>query len=115
RLRAYWRDELGDETPEAEEGPWEELLHRQAALGDHDEILEQAIALVKERDQASASLLQRGLRIGYPRAARLMDQLEELGVVGRPQAGGRTREVLIGADEDPLAPIDPDEEKEDSS
>ncbi|TEU01245.1 MAG: DNA translocase FtsK [Anaerolineales bacterium] len=115
RLMAYWREELGDESPEAEEAPWEELLHRQAALGDHDEILEQAIALVKERDQASASLLQRGLRIGYPRAARLMDQLEELGVVGRPQAGGRTREVLIGADEDPLTPTDPDEEKEDSS
>ena len=115
RLRAYWQEELGDESPEAEEAPWEDLLHRQAALGDQDEILEQAIALVKERDQASASLLQRGLRIGYPRAARLMDQLEELGVVGRPQAGGRTREVLIGTDEDPLAPTDPDEENEDSS
>jgi S-DNA-T family DNA segregation ATPase FtsK/SpoIIIE len=115
RVRAYWCEELGDEAPESEEGPWEKLLHRQATLGDQDEILEQAIALVKERNQASASLLQRGLRIGYPRAARLMDELEELGVVGRPQAGGRTREVLIGADEDPLAPTDPDEEKEDSS
>jgi S-DNA-T family DNA segregation ATPase FtsK/SpoIIIE len=115
RLRTYWEEELGDESPVAEEAPWEELLHRQAALADHDEILEQAIALVKERDQASASLLQRGLKIGYPRAARLMDQLEDLGVVGRPQAGGRTREVLIGADEDPLAPSDPDEEKEDST
>ena len=115
RLRAYWCEELGDEAPEPEEGPWEKLIHRQATLGDQDEILEQAIALVKERDQASASLLQRGLRIGYPRAARLMDELEELGVVGRPQAGGRTREVLIGADEDPLTPTDPDEEKEDSS
>ncbi len=114
RLRAYWREEMGDESPETEESPWEELLHRQAALGDHDEILEQAIALVKQRDEASASLLQRGLRIGYPRAARLMDQLEELGVVGRPQAGGRTREVLIGADEDPLASPDQDEEKESS-
>ena len=115
RLRTYWREELGDESPEAVESPWEELLHRQAALGDQDEILEQAIALVKQRDEASASLLQRGLRIGYPRAARLMDQLEELGVVGRPQAGGRTREVLIDADEDPLAPTDPDRENEDSS
>ena len=115
RLRAYWCEELGDEAPEPEEGPWEKLIHRQATLGDQDEILEQAIALVKERNQASASLLQRGLRIGYPRAARLMDELEELGVVGRPQAGGRTREVLIGADEDPLTPTDPDEEKEDSS
>ena len=114
RLRTYWEEELGDESPVADEAPWEDLLHRQAALADHDEILEQAIALVKERDQASASLLQRGLKIGYPRAARLMDQLEDLGVIGRPQAGGRTREVLIGIDEDPLAPSDPDEEKEDS-
>ena len=115
RLMAYWREELGDEAPKPEEGPWEELLHRQATLGDQDEIIEQAIALVKERDQASASLLQRGLRIGYPRAARLMDELEELGVIGRPQAGGRTREILIGVDEDPLAPTDTDKEKEDSS
>jgi S-DNA-T family DNA segregation ATPase FtsK/SpoIIIE len=115
RLRAYWCEELGDESPETEEAPWEDLLHRQAALGDQDEMIEQAIALVRERDEASASLLQRGLRIGYPRAARLMDQLEELGVVGRPQAGGRTREVLIGTDENPLASADPDEEKEGSS
>ncbi|HEY44119.1 MAG TPA: hypothetical protein G4O11_09075, partial [Anaerolineae bacterium] len=70
---------------------------------DRDEILEQAIELVKQRGEASASLLQRGLRIGYPRAARLMDELEELGVVGRSQVGGRTREVLIEDDEDPLA------------
>ncbi|MCJ7570152.1 MAG: DNA translocase FtsK [Anaerolineales bacterium] len=115
RLRAYWCEELGDESPETNEAPWEDLLHRQAALGDQDEMIEQAIALVRERDEASASLLQRGLRIGYPRAARLMDQLEELGVVGRPQAGGRTREVLIGTDENPLASADPDEEKEGSS
>jgi len=115
RLRAYWCEELGDESTETEEAPWEDLLHRQAALGDQDEMIEQAIALVRERDEASASLLQRGLRIGYPRAARLMDQLEELGVVGRPQAGGRTREVLIGTDENPLASADPDEEKEGSS
>ncbi len=115
RLKAYWREELGDESPEAEEAPWEELLHRQASLGDQDEILEQAIELVRQRNEASASLLQRGLKIGYPRAARLMDQLEELGVVGRPQAGGRTREVLMGTEEDPSAPANADEENEDST
>jgi S-DNA-T family DNA segregation ATPase FtsK/SpoIIIE len=115
RLKAYWREELGEESPEAEEAPWEELLHRQASLGDQDEILEQAIELVRQRNEASASLLQRGLKIGYPRAARLMDQLEELGVVGRPQAGGRTREVLMGTDEDPSAPADEDDENEDST
>ncbi len=115
QLKAYWREELGEESPKVGEAPWEELLHRQASLGDQDEILEQAIELVRQRNEASASLLQRGLRIGYPRAARLMDQLEELGVVGRPQAGGRTREVLMGTDEDPSAPTSADEEKEDST
>jgi S-DNA-T family DNA segregation ATPase FtsK/SpoIIIE len=40
-------------------------------------------------------MLQRRLRIGYPRAARLMDELEEMGVVGPAQTGGREREVLV--------------------
>jgi len=100
RLIQFWQEEIneGDE----EEAPWEEMLIRQAALEDRDEILEQAIDLVRRRGEASASMLQRALRIGYPRAARLMDELEELGVIGRPQSGGRTREVLIDRDEDPL-------------
>ncbi len=55
--------------------------------------------VVKSERRASASLLQRRLRIGYPRAARLIDQLEELGVVGPSQGGGRDREVLIGPEE----------------
>ena len=40
-------------------------------------------------------MLQRRLRIGYPRAARLIDELEDLGVVGPAQSGGREREVFI--------------------
>jgi S-DNA-T family DNA segregation ATPase FtsK/SpoIIIE len=76
------------------------MLVRQEAMGDQDEILEQAIALVRQTGFASASMLQRRLRIGYPRAARLMDELEELGVVGRSQSGGRTREVLVGEDDE---------------
>jgi S-DNA-T family DNA segregation ATPase FtsK/SpoIIIE len=92
-----------DTYDDQEPVPWDEMIAKQAALGDRDEILEQAIELVKQRGEASASLLQRGLRIGYPRAARLMDELEEIGVVGRAQSGGRTREILIGDDEDPLA------------
>jgi S-DNA-T family DNA segregation ATPase FtsK/SpoIIIE len=106
RLIAYWQNETETEQEgqDGEQAPWEELLARQAMLEDRDEILEAAIELVKERGEASASLLQRALRVGYPRAARLMDELEELGVVGRAQTGGRTREVLIGEDEDPLTP-----------
>jgi S-DNA-T family DNA segregation ATPase FtsK/SpoIIIE len=102
RLIKYWEKEMQDQEPVPETPPWEALLTRQAAIGDRDEILEAAIELVKERGEASASLLQRALRVGYPRAARLMDELEELGVIGRAQSGGRTREVLIEGEDDPL-------------
>jgi S-DNA-T family DNA segregation ATPase FtsK/SpoIIIE len=44
-------------------------------------------------------LLQRRLRIGSPRAARLLDQLEEMGIVGSSQGGGRERDVLVEQDE----------------
>jgi S-DNA-T family DNA segregation ATPase FtsK/SpoIIIE len=43
--------------------------------------------------------LQRRLRIGHPRAARLMQIMEEMGIVGPPEAAGRTRRVIIGDDE----------------
>jgi hypothetical protein len=59
-----------------------------------DELLEQAEQVVYEYDRASISLLQRRLRIGYSRAARLIDLLEERGVIGRSEAGGRSREVF---------------------
>ena len=50
--------------------------------------------LVLEAGQASTSLLQRRLRLGYGRAARMLDQMEQEGVVGPPQ-GSRAREVLV--------------------
>ena len=106
RLIDYWRKEVSDGIDTQMQPPWDELIARQAVMEDRDEIIEQAIELVRRRGEASTSLLQRGLRIGYPRAARLMDELEELGVVGRAQKGGRTREVLIGEDDDPLTPPD---------
>jgi S-DNA-T family DNA segregation ATPase FtsK/SpoIIIE len=99
RLVAYWQAEHEVE-PEARRAPWEDMLVRQEAMGDQDEIIDQAVELVKQTGFASASMLQRRLRIGYPRAARLMDELEELGVVGRSQSGGKTREVLVGHDDD---------------
>jgi S-DNA-T family DNA segregation ATPase FtsK/SpoIIIE len=102
RLINYWRKEVGEGVVVQELAPWEELIARDAAMGDRDEILEQAIELVRRKGEASTSLLQRDLRVGYPRAARLMDELEAMGVVGRAQKGGRTREVLIGEDDDPL-------------
>jgi S-DNA-T family DNA segregation ATPase FtsK/SpoIIIE len=61
---------------------------------EQDELLPQAIEVVRQAGRASASLLQRKLRIGYSRAGRLIDLLEEQGVVGGPAEGGRAREVL---------------------
>jgi hypothetical protein len=56
--------------------------------------LEQAEQVVYEYERASISLLQRRLRIGYSRAARLIDLLEERGIIGRSEQGGRSREVF---------------------
>jgi S-DNA-T family DNA segregation ATPase FtsK/SpoIIIE len=117
RLIKYWQTVTDREGWETEEpAPWNDLLARQEALEDHDEIIERAVELVRSTGSASASMLQRRLRIGYPRAARLMDELEDLGVIGRPQSGGRTREVLIGKDEDPFDQLVANgEDEEDSS
>lgn len=60
---------------------------------EQDELLPQAIALVSQHQRASASLLQRRLRIGYSKAQQLIDLLEQQGYVGPPD-GGRSREVL---------------------
>jgi S-DNA-T family DNA segregation ATPase FtsK/SpoIIIE len=95
RIIAFWQKM----NPSQElRPPWEALLSQPE--GDSDEVLiEQAITVLKQEQRGSASMLQRRLRIGYPRAARLLDQLEEMGVVGPSLGGGREREVLLRADE----------------
>lgn len=64
---------------------------------EQDELLPQAITLVKQHKRASASLLQRRMRIGYSKAAQLIELLEQEGVVG-PAEGGRSREVIGNED-----------------
>jgi len=79
----------------AADGPGEE--------GDRDEMYEMAKDIVISTGQASASFLQRRLRIGYPRAARMVEMMEQDGIVGGAARDGR-REVLIkrvGVDEGP--------------
>lgn len=63
-----------------------------------DALFEEAVRLVVRHQQGSVSLLQRRLKIGYSRAGRLLDQLEQAGIVG-PFEGSKAREVLIGPDE----------------
>ncbi len=62
--------------------------------GEADEFFEAAVELVLEKEKASVSMLQRQFRIGYNRAARLMDDLERRGIVG-PEEGSKPRKVLI--------------------
>ena len=65
--------------------------------GEDDEILEKAIEVIRQTKRASTSSLQRRLRIGYTRAARVMDLLEERGMIGPPDGAG-PREILIDLD-----------------
>lgn len=80
------------------EAPWEKLVQVSGSESS-DKLIEQAIEVVKTAGKASASLLQRRLRIGYPRAARLLDELEEMGVVGPAVGSGKDRDVLIDTED----------------
>ena len=62
--------------------------------GGSDELFNEAVTLVITHQQGSISLLQRRLKVGYSRAARLIDQMEQAGVVG-PFTGSKAREVLV--------------------
>ena len=65
---------------------------------EYDELLPAAVEIILDTRQASVSWLQRRLKLGYSRAARIVDQMEELGVVG-PHKGSAPRDVLITKDE----------------
>lgn len=91
----YWQEQAKDEP--VAPPPWEELIEEEDG---GDALIEKAIELVRTTQKASASFLQRRLRIGFPRAARLLDDLEAKGVVGPSQGGGKDREVLIDPDDD---------------
>jgi S-DNA-T family DNA segregation ATPase FtsK/SpoIIIE len=95
RIISHWQknSDAQDELP-----PWEKLLQEPDENQD-DGLIEQAISIVRSSQRASASLIQRRLRIGYPRAARLLDQLEDMGVVGPSQGGGKERDVLVSEED----------------
>ncbi|WP_217557469.1 DNA translocase FtsK [Paenibacillus sp. GbtcB18] len=80
-----------DMVPQVEEQP-----EQQDEFG--DELYDQAVQIVIEAKQASASLLQRRMRIGYARAGRLIDSMESNGIVG-PHEGSKPREVLISLEQ----------------
>ncbi|MBS96295.1 MAG: cell division protein FtsK [Chloroflexi bacterium] len=97
KLVNYWSSQEGPPLPEISlELPINDITNPDFDSGDFpkDELFSKASELAGRYSHISTSLLQRKLRIGYPRAARLIDQLEDAGVIG-PEEPGKSREVLI--------------------
>ena len=76
---------------------WSEMAVAGSSPIGRDELYNQALEEVRKTGRASVSLLQRRLRIGYSRAARIIEELEADGVVSPDMGGSRGREVLPGA------------------
>jgi S-DNA-T family DNA segregation ATPase FtsK/SpoIIIE len=98
RVISPWQKSAGEGD---DVGPWEKLLSEPEENEDEG-LIEKAISIVRQSQRASASMLQRRLRIGYPRAARLLDQLEDMEIVGPSQGGGKERDVLVGPLDDEM-------------
>ncbi|MCB0167476.1 MAG: DNA translocase FtsK, partial [Anaerolineae bacterium] len=90
---------------------YEETVKKEEA-NKEEALLEKAIETVRAEGKASVSLLQRRLRIGYARAARLIDEMEAQGIIGADEGGGRARPILVTQaddDADPTADEEYDE------
>ncbi|HLY65125.1 MAG TPA: DNA translocase FtsK [Chloroflexota bacterium] len=95
-LVGFWRHQVPDGIKE--DVSLDDLVQAAVEEDENDELLAEAREIVMSTDRASTSLLQRKLRIGYNRAARLMDLLEEEGTVGPAEGNSRAREVLVTHD-----------------
>ncbi|WP_256201475.1 FtsK/SpoIIIE family DNA translocase [Thermoanaerobacter thermocopriae] len=85
-------------NPQYEEIEIEEKTNGKAFEQQEDELLEDAISVILETGQASISMLQRRLRIGYARAARIIDQLEQKGIISGYD-GSKPRQILLSKEE----------------
>src|SRR5258708_20615507 len=72
-------------------------LGEESGIDEDEEIIQSCIEVIRSEQKASVSLLQRRRRLGYGRAARIMDELENRGIVG-PGKGAEPRDILIGLD-----------------
>ncbi len=88
---AFWKAQAGaDARPTV--APWTGLLDQ---LDDEDGLIQDAIDVLRDLESCSTSFLQRKLKIGYPKAARLMEDLEKKGIVGPDGGGGQGRPILL--------------------
>ena len=109
RIVAWWaNDRFRHLAPDKMDHLLEEVAGEQAeqrAAEEEDPLYEAALELAQQHSRISTSLLQRRLHVGYPRAARLIDLLEEQGVVAAAEAG-QSREVLPGPARDGEEPLE---------
>jgi S-DNA-T family DNA segregation ATPase FtsK/SpoIIIE len=85
----------GDQKVNGSESPWEDEVRKQSTDTDDERLISQATELIRVKRRASASYLQRHLRLGYPKAAWLIEELEGRGVLGPPSSGKKEREILL--------------------
>jgi len=109
RVTQHWKDQIDDprydlsivESDDDSTGSVDDLADEDA-----DRLLPEAVEVIREYDRASASLLQRRLKVGYARAARMIDQLEARGYIGAFD-GSNARQVLRREAVAPAAAGDP--------
>jgi len=123
RLVQYWKDEAKPKAVEpgkvVQKPLWDDMVTEEPRVEYEDELIPEVIDLVLKENRASISLMQRKLRIGYTRAARIMDILERNDVVGPQPSGGQARDVfpeaarvLLNPDGDAEDPEDPEDPKD---
>jgi S-DNA-T family DNA segregation ATPase FtsK/SpoIIIE len=109
-LVEFWRTQVGGASPYSAPGgaqdpagiPKSDIPLRQSAMFEEmaaedsnaDPLLAEAIDLVRREGRASVSMLQRRMRIGYTRAARIVDMMEDKGIVGPPEGTSQLRQIL---------------------
>jgi DNA segregation ATPase FtsK/SpoIIIE, S-DNA-T family len=100
RIVKFWQEQALLENPGGpvtKVAPWIGLMEQ---MDDEDELLQDVIDLIRDLEGCTTSYVQRKLRIGYPKAARLMEQLEAKGLVGPDMGAGQGREVRIRKQEE---------------
>ena len=102
-------DELPRGVPLKQIPLWEQMEPEEEL----DPLFDEAVDLVRRQGRASISLLQRRLRIGYARAARLVDEMEDQGIIGPDEGGGRAREILVSQADDDADPTADEEWSDD--
>lgn len=105
KLVGYWRNSPGSTSlpPGAalvQQPLWQDMVAKEKETAGQDDLLDRAIEVVHGDGRASISLLQRRLRIGYSRAARLIDTMEELGIIGPEEGAGHGRSVFADSQQE---------------